>query len=249
MPKDPGCAILSRDMDLHGKVALVTGGTRGIGRAIVEALAAEGAVVILTGTREDSAVRAAQDISSTTGGEVHGRGLDVRNASQVTDLFAAIEREHGALHILVNNAGVGIFAPLADLSDDAWASVLGTNLTGVFRCCRAALPLMKRVGGGTIVNISSLAGKNPFRTGAAYNASKAGLNSFAEAMMLDHRNDNIRVSNILPGSVDTDFGGHGTGASWKIAPEDVAAVVLAVLKMPDRTMVSHVEMRPSRPPR
>ena len=136
----------------------------------------------------------------------------------------------------MNNAGLGIFRPTAELTVEDWQTVVDTNLNGVFYCCREALPLMRKAGGGWIVNISSLAGKNPFAGGAAYNASKFALNGFSEAMMLDHRNENIRVSYIMPGSVDTEFGRNPAGASWKIAPEDVAEIVMSILRMPERTL-------------
>jgi NADP-dependent 3-hydroxy acid dehydrogenase YdfG len=138
---------------------------------------------------------------------------------------------------------------VAELSFEDWHTVVDTNLSGVFYCCHAALPLMRRVGGGFVINISSLAGRNPFAGGAAYNASKFGLNGFSEAMMLDHRNDNIRVSYIMPGSVATEFGSGASRADWKIAPEDIADIVMAVLRMPERTLISRVEVRPSRPPK
>jgi NADP-dependent 3-hydroxy acid dehydrogenase YdfG len=153
------------------------------------------------------------------------------------------------MDILVNNAGIGIFRSVSDLSIEDWKNTLETNLSGVFYCCREAVPRLRHRGGGAIVNISSLAGKNPFAGGGAYNASKFGLNGFSEALMLDHRYDRIRVTYVMPGSIDTDFSPRSQRASWKIAPEDVADVVLMTLKMPERTTVSRIEMRPSMPPR
>ena len=151
--------------------------------------------------------------------------------------------------MLVNNAGVGRFANVADMSAGDWQNVIDTNLSGVFYCCAAALPHLKRRGGGWIINISSLAGKNPFAGGAAYCASKAGLNAFSEALMQEVRYDNIRVSYIMPGSVATGFGGPGGngGADWKIAPEDVADLVLDLVTFPSRSLPSRIELRPSRP--
>ncbi len=128
-----------------------------------------------------------------------------------------IDETFGGLDILVNNAGLGIFAPVAELTFDAWRETLETNLSGVFYCCKEAIPRLRRRGGGSVINISSLAGKNPFAGGAAYNASKFGLNGFSEAMMLDHRYDRIRVSYVMPGSVDTDFSPRSSRAEWKIA--------------------------------
>ena len=130
-----------------------------------------------------------------------------------------------------------------------WQRVIDTNLSGVFYCCAAAIPHLKRRGGGWIINISSLAGKNPFAGGAAYCASKAGLNAFSEALMQEVRYDNIRVSSILPGSVATGFGGPGGSgaADWKIAPEDVADLVIELVTFPSRSLPSRIELRPSRP--
>jgi len=146
----------------------------------------------------------------------------------------------------VNNAGVGVFASVEQLSPAEWHRMIDLNLSGVYYCCHEAIPRMKAAGGGYIINISSLAGKNPFAGGAGYNASKFGLNGFTEAMMLDHRKDDIRVSYIMPGSVDTRFS-DGPPASWKIAPEDIAEVVVMLAAMPQRTLVSRVEIRPLKP--
>jgi NADP-dependent 3-hydroxy acid dehydrogenase YdfG len=149
----------------------------------------------------------------------------------------------------VNNAGIGVFKNAADMSTAEWQSTIDTNLTGVFYYCRAAIPHLRRRGGGWIVNISSLAGKNPFIGGAAYCASKAGLNAFSEALMQEVRYDNIRVTYVMPGSVATGFSGRGEhgNAGWKIQPEDVGQVVLDLLAMPPRSLPSRVELRPSKP--
>ena len=153
------------------------------------------------------------------------------------------------MDILINNAGIGIFKPTSELTIEDWRKTLDVNLSGTFYCSREALTRMCGNGGGYIVNLSSLAGKNPFAGGAAYNASKFGMNGFSEAMMLDHRQEDIRVTYIMPGSVDTDFSPRSAGksANWKIAPRDVADMVLAILKMPARTLVSRVEIRPAKP--
>lgn len=234
--------------DFRHKRAVVTGGTRGIGYAIVEALSARGASVAFCGTREEHVVEASRKLG-TSGSHVVGKAADVSRSEEVAEFFAFVDRELGGVDILVNNAGVGNFKPTAELTNDEWRRTLAVNLDGVFYCCKEALTRMRKQGGGFIVNISSLAGKNPFAGGAAYNASKFGLNGFSEAMMLDHRKDNIRVSYIMPGSVDTDFSSRSERASWKIAPEDVAEVVMNVLAMPVRTLVSRVELRPSNPPK
>jgi 3-oxoacyl-[acyl-carrier protein] reductase len=231
---------------LDGRVALVTGGNRGIGRGIVEALAREGATVALTARSREAAERAAGEVGSGA----LGFPCDVRNFEQVRWLFQQLEHATGGLDVLVNNAGIGIFGPVAEMDPDDWRAVLETNLNGVFYCCREAIPQMKRRGGGYIFNISSLAGKNPIVNGAAYNASKFGLNGFSEALMMEVRYDGIRVSYLMPGSVATEFG-HGAAAKegWALTPADVADVVLDLLRAPKRALYSRVEMRPSQPPR
>ena len=137
------------------------------------------------------------------------------------------------------------------MTPEQWAEVIDTNLTGVFNACHAAIPHLRRRGGGFIINISSLAGKNAFPTGAAYCASKAGLNAFSEALMQEVRYDNIRVSYVMPGSVATEFmgGDEAKGADWKVAPEEVAEVVVNLLRHPARSLPSRVELRPTKPPR
>ncbi|MGC8792599.1 MAG: SDR family oxidoreductase [Bryobacteraceae bacterium] len=231
---------------LEGKVAVVTGGTRGIGRAIAEALLREGAAVAICGRTEEGVRRAVEAMAPL--GRICGRAADVGRWEDVENLFVFVERELGGVDILVNNAGVGVFAPAAELSLDDWRRTMETNLTGAFHATRAAIPIMKRRGGGFVINIGSLAGKSPFAGGAAYNASKFGLNGFSEAVMLDYRYENIRVATIMPGSVATEFGQSGP-EDWKIAPEDIAQIVLFMLRMPARTLVSRVEVRPSKPRR
>ncbi|MCC7154869.1 MAG: SDR family oxidoreductase [Bryobacterales bacterium] len=224
------------DLKLQDKVALVTGGTKGIGRAIAERLIRAGATVVVC-ARTPAAIPGAETIEA-----------DVADESQVKTMFATILREHGGMDILVNNAGVGLFSKLSELTPAAWHKVIDTNLSGVYYCCHHGLPLIHARGGGFIVNISSLAARNPFAGGAAYNASKFGLNGMTEAMMLDHRYENVRVCTIMPGSVSTEFGRAGK-ADWKIQPEDVAEAVAMVLAMPERTLISRVEIRPSKPPK
>jgi NAD(P)-dependent dehydrogenase (short-subunit alcohol dehydrogenase family) len=233
---------------LAGQKAVVTGGTRGIGFAIAKALAGAGASVAICGRSQNSLDQAVRQLTNReTPSKVVGKIADVRSSTEVAALFALVDQELGGVDILVNNAGVGIFKSTADLSIAEWQAVVETNLTGAFYCCREALGRMKNRGGGFIINISSLAGKNPFAGGAAYNASKFGLNGFSEAMMLDHRYDNVRVAHIMPGSVDTEFSPGQSKADWKISPEDIAEIALMVLRMPERTLVSRVEVRPSRP--
>jgi 3-oxoacyl-[acyl-carrier protein] reductase len=233
---------------LEGKTAIVTGGTRGIGRAVVEALLAEGAQVAFCGRTRAAVEKALAELGADR--KAFGAEADVKDARSVERFVAQVEAEFGGVDILVNNAGVGVFRPVAELSPEDWEMVIGTNLTGVFHFCRTCLPSFRRRGGGQVINISSLAGRNPFAGGSAYNASKFGLNGFTEAMMLDHRQENVRVSLIAPGSVDTEFSPRTAGSGdWKIAAADVAEVVLAILTMPARTLVSLVEMRPAKPRR
>lgn len=236
------------DKFLTGKFAIVTGATRGIGRAIAETLAASGAAVAICSRKQEEAESAAKEIAAGTGAKVVGAAADVSNEKDVQRLFEFVDRELGGLDILVNNAGIGAWAPVAELTIDDWRRVMGTNLDGVFYCCHEALPRFRHRGSGFVINISSLAGKNPMAGGSAYNASKFGLNGFSEAMMMDHRYDNVKVCYIMPGSVSTDFNIRRAGVSdWKIAPEDIAEIVLTVLRMPERTLISRVEVRPSKP--
>lgn len=237
------------DAGVAGRVAVVTGGTRGIGRAIVERLLGEGARVAFCGVDAGRVEEAARELAGR--GEVFGAVADVSQLEQVRRFMGAVAERFGSVHILVNNAGAGIYRSVAELTPEEWERMLGLNLSGVYYCCHEILPIFrKNAAGGDVINISSLAGANAFAGGAGYNASKFGLNGFSEAMMLDHRGEGVRVSTIMPGSVDTDFGGapgSRHGGEWKIAPEDVAEMVVTLLRMPRRTTVSRVEMRPSVP--
>lgn len=229
---------------LDGKVAVVTGGNRGIGRGVVAALAREGATVALTARAADAAERAAREV----GGGTLGYACDVRDYDQVRALFRNVAAKAGGVDVLVNNAGIGLFKPVGDIGPDEWRAVIETNLNGPFYCTREAIPLMRARGGGYIFNISSLAGKNAFENGTAYNASKFGLNGFSEALMMDVRYDGIRVSYLMPGSVATEFGRGSTAKQgWALQPEDVGEMVVDLLRTHPRAMHSRVEMRPSRP--
>jgi 3-oxoacyl-[acyl-carrier protein] reductase len=234
---------------LSERICLVTGGTRGIGRAIAKMLLLEGAAVAICGQRQETVDRAVAELAAETAGKVRGKAADVRNYEQVGELFRFVDAELGGLDVLVNNAGIGVFRHVRELSLDEWKQTMETNLYGAFYCSREALFRLGTKNGGYIVNISSMAGANAFAGGAAYNASKFGLTGFTEAMMQDVRNENVRVSYIMPGSVATGFSGHFGGAEWKIWPQDVAEIVLMLLQLPERTLVSRVEVRPAKPKR
>jgi NAD(P)-dependent dehydrogenase (short-subunit alcohol dehydrogenase family) len=239
-----------RTQNLQGKVAVVTGATRGIGREIARALVVDGADVVICGRDGGRAGEVAVEISRTGPGRCAGIACDVRRYVEVEALMRHAAKTFGGLDILVNNAGVSGRGAVADLPLEKWHEVIDTNLTGVFYCCRAAIPWMRRRGGGYIFNISSLAGVNPIPNLSAYNASKFGLNGFSEAFMQEIRYDGIRVSTILPGSVDTEFGGRTPGQeSWRLAPSDIAELVLHLLAHDPRSMPSRVEIRPSHPPK
>ena len=243
-----------RDAQLQGKVAVVTGASQGIGQAITSSLTSEGVDVVMCSRSVDGHSEAVERVanapqSGRRQGRVEVYTADVRDPSQMDSLMARAVDTFGRLDILINNAGVGRFQPLAELSVEDWRTVLETNLSGVFFACHAAIPLLRRGGGGWIINVSSLAGNHPFPGGAAYCASKAGLDALSEVLMQELRDDDIRVSCVAPGSVDTRFGGthNGSSATWKLDRDDVAQVVLDLLCHHPRSLPSRVEIRPSRP--
>jgi NAD(P)-dependent dehydrogenase (short-subunit alcohol dehydrogenase family) len=239
------------DVTLTGKVAVVTGGSRGIGLAIARALVVRGVKVAITATSETT-LRAAVDELAGAGdrGAVLPIRADVRQPVEMEDAIGHAAAQFGGLDVLVNNAGVGLFRPVADMSLDEWRTIVETNLSGVFYSCRAAIPRLRARGGGWIVNISSLAGRHPFPEAAAYCASKAALNAFSEALMQEVRYDGIRVGYVMPGSVRTDFGARRPGSDdWRLSPDDVAQVVVDLISHPSRSLPSAVEIRPSQPPR
>jgi len=236
---------------LGGKVALVTGGSRGIGLAIARALVAEGVKVSVTGLSDAHLSDARSKIESAGPSAVETLRADVRRYDDIERAIGATVGRFGGLDILINNAGVAIFADVADMTPAQWSDIIDTNLTGMFNACHAAIPHLRRRGGGSIINISSLSGTNPFVKGAAYCASKAGVNAFSESMMQELRYDNIRVSYVAPGSVATGFaqGDASKGQDWKVSPDEVAEVVLNLLRHPARSLPSRVELRPTRPPK
>lgn len=244
--------VMSNNLQLAGKVALVTGGTRGIGLAIAEALLARGASATVSGRTGEHLDAARRHLAAVSGdgARLEAAAADVRDEAEVRGLVDRAVSRFGGLDVLVNNAGIGVFQEIASLAPDDWRRVIDTNLTGVFYACHAAIPHLRARGGGWIFNVSSLAGKNAFKGGGAYCASKAALNAFSEVLMQEVRYDDIRVSYVMPGSVDTAFGGPtGKRADWKVGAEDVAQVIVDLLGHPARTLASRIEIRPSKPPR
>ena len=237
-------------MELKDKIAVVTGGTKGIGRAVAESLLEAGARVFICARDKSVLKRSLEQLSAL--GKVDGEICDVRSETQVKMMLDEAVRVFGGVDILVNNAGVGVFGKTVDeVTPDEFRWVLETNLFGVFYACHHAIPLMRERGGGYIINISSLAGQNAHPKMAAYNASKFGLNGLTEAMMQEVRADNIKVSLICPGSVNTEFGGGEVSAenAWQLQPADIARVVLDLLAHDARSLPSKIEIRPSRPPK
>jgi NAD(P)-dependent dehydrogenase (short-subunit alcohol dehydrogenase family) len=231
-----------------GKVAIVTGGSRGIGFAIASALVSQGAHVTITGVDESRLSEAGRRLQAAGPGSIEALRADVRRYDEVERMIAATVARFGGLDFLINNAGVGHFAEVAEMTPENWSRVIDTNLTGVFYACHAAIPRLRQRGGGFIINISSLAGKNAFAGGGAYCASKSALNAFSEALMQEVRYDDIRVSYVMPGSVATGFSGDETrGADWKTSAAEVAEVVLNLLRHDPRSLPSRVELRPSKP--
>ena len=237
-----------------GKAAVVTGGSRGIGRAVAERLVALGADVLISGRSGEALEEAAAGLAGVAAADGSGRieteRADVRRPAEAARLIDAAVARFGGLDILINNAGVGHFEAVADQSVEDWLQIIETNLNGVFYGCRAAIPAMRRRGGGWIINISSLAGTYPFANAAAYCASKAGLDAFTEALMQELRFDDIRVSAVAPGSVGTAFAGSDdrhAAAPWKLTAGDVAQVVIDLLSHEARSLPSRVELRPAKP--
>lgn len=232
---------------------LITGGTRGIGFALAKHLLTGGHHVAVTGTTADGVVRAETTLGVEVGDTTRVMGIicDVRDAGQASRAVEAAAQRFGGLDALVNNAGVGTGTLVAELPEEEWRRILDTNLTGAFHCCRAAIPHLRERGGGWIINVSSLSSTRPFAGGAAYCASKAGLNAFTEALMEEVRDEGIRVTLVLPGSVATGFSGRaaGPGGDWRLHAEDVARAIADLFGHPARSLPSRLEIRPARPKR
>jgi 3-oxoacyl-[acyl-carrier protein] reductase len=238
-------------MELTGKTAVVTGGSKGIGRAIAKSLILANVNVVISSRNQAEIETAVLELNKENRGRATGAVCDVRDYEQVRSLFQHSKATFNSVDILINNAGIGIFESVEEMTPEDFRAVIETNLLGVYYCCHEAIPLMKQQAGGYIINISSLAGANPHPRMAAYNASKFGLNGFSEALMQEVRHDNIKVSYIMPGSVNTEFGGDEPGdeKSWQLQSGDIAQVVMNLLTYPARSLPSRVEIRPTKPPR
>jgi len=237
--------------DLNSKVALVTGSTKGIGLAIAEHLAEAGASVVVSSRTSSDVEETVDRLAQGAKGKIIGIPCDVRDPEACRRLVDGAVERLGRLDILVNNAGIGIMKPVTEMSVEEWRLQIDTNLGGVFYCSKAAVPHLSRTGDGWIVNIGSLASRNSFAGGAGYNASKFGLLGMTEAIMLDVRHDDVRVSIVMPGSVNTHFAGREPKAKrdWRLQAEDCARAVMQLLAYPKEAHVSRVEMRPSQPPK
>lgn len=237
-------------VSISGSVAVVTGGGRGIGHAIANKLASMDATVILTSRDEAFVQQIAGDLTSR-GQRAEGVACDVTDLASVEALGEHLRKNYGRVDILVNNAGIG--GPtglLHELPPTDWEAIFNTNLRGVYYMMRAVVPLMIAAGAGHIINISSLAGKNPLPRGAAYSASKWGLNGLTYGVAEELRSQNIRVSVICPGSVDTDFGPrrHGKDTQKMLKPDDVAHAVAMLVTQEPQSFISEVLMRPTQKP-
>ncbi|KPJ83223.1 MAG: hypothetical protein AMS19_05090 [Gemmatimonas sp. SG8_23] len=233
--------------NLTGKVAIVTGATKGIGLAIAERMVNEGMSVVVSARTESDVTTVVERL----GAHAMGVPCDVSDPDACQALVDATIDRFGRLDVLVNNAGLGVFKPISELSVEEWRLQIDVNLGGVFYCSKAALPHLSASGDGFIVNIGSLASRNSFATGTGYNASKFGLLGLSEAMMLDVRYDDVRVSIVMPGSVNTPFNNNQMASErgWKLEADDCALAVMQLLEYPKEAHVSRVEMRPSQPQR
>jgi NAD(P)-dependent dehydrogenase (short-subunit alcohol dehydrogenase family) len=232
----------------HIKTALITGGSKGIGYGIAEVLIKEGIQVVITSRSSVAAELAAAKLNEIKPGHALGLAADVRDLASQQRAVDTVLKQFGRLDYVIANAGVGHFAPIQELTPEQWQETIDINLTGVFNTAKATLTALKETE-GYFITIASLAGTNFFEKGAAYNASKFGLVGFTQAIMLDLRNEGIKVSTIMPGSVATYFNDHQPSEkdAWKIQPEDIGQIVYDLLKMNPRTLPSKIEVRPTRP--
>lgn len=234
---------------ITGKTALITGGSKGIGLGIAEALIKQGLNVAITSRSQEAADEAADQLNKLGPGKAIGIAADVRELAAQEVAVQRVLQEWGQLDIAIANAGLGHFASIEEMSTAHWNEVIDTNLTGVFYTTKACVPALKQ-SSGYLITIASLAGTNFFAGGSAYNASKFGLVGFTQAIMLDLRKHGIKVTTIMPGSVATYFNDHtpNEADAWKIQPEDMGQMVVDLLRMHPRTLPSKVEVRPTIPP-
>jgi 3-oxoacyl-[acyl-carrier protein] reductase len=242
-------SILDTGQPLNGQVAVVTGAGRGIGAAIARRLAELGGTVILCG-RTRSALETTSKTIAGSGGKNEVLPCDVADLRSVETATHEIETKFGRIDILVNNAGIGGFGgPLHQLAPESWDATLNTNLRGVYHTIRCVAPLMIRARSGHIINISSLAGKNALPNGAAYAASKWGLNGLSYSVAEELRGYGIRVSVVCPGSVNTELGPHaGKDPAKMLQPDDVAHAVAMLVTQAPQSFVSEILLRPTQKP-
>lgn len=239
---------LAGSVPLERAIALVTGDSRGIGRAIALRLARMGASVAICSRHPEALLKTEADLKKI-GSQVHSQVADVSNASDVAALVDKAQSALGAISILVNNAGIGLFGPAHEKTEVDWDRVLDTNLKSVFLVSRAVIPTMIRSGSGDIINISSLAGRNAFAGGGIYCASKWGLQGLSACMAEDLRDHGIRVSVVSPGSVATEFSTRGSkDPSKALSPEDVAHAVAMIVTQGSQSFLSEIQLRPLRKP-
>jgi len=233
---------------LKNKVAIITGGSKGIGYGIAEACLAAGMNVAITSRSQEAADKAAQSLSSDSD-RIIGIASDVRNFEDEKRVVQTTLDKWGKVDAMIANAGVGHFAPIQEMSHEQWNDVIDINLTGVFNSTKASLDALK-ASKGYLITIASLAGTNFFARGAAYNASKFGLVGFTQAVMLDVRQEGVKVTTIMPGSVASHFNNHqpSDADAWKIQPEDIGKLCVDLLTMPARSLPSKIEIRPTTPP-
>jgi 3-oxoacyl-[acyl-carrier protein] reductase len=233
---------------ISDKVVLITGGSKGIGYGIAQELLKAGYTVLITGRDPSSLTKAISELNILHPGRIYGFENDVRDFESLSHLAETIKGQFGRLDVLIANAGIGHFADISEMSAAQWKETIDTNLSGVFYSLKAFLNLLKE-SKGYFITIASLAGANFFEKGSAYNASKFGLVGFTQAVMLDLRRHGIKTTTLMPGSVTSYFNGHTPGPEddWKIQPEDIGQIVKDLLSLPERTLPSKIEIRPSFP--
>lgn len=231
---------------LKDKVAYITGGSKGIGYGVAKSLLDLGMKVAISSRHLEEAQKAAKSLTNDDS-RILALQSDVSVMENEKSAVQKIIEKFGQLDVLVANAGVGHFAPIDTMSEEIWRNTIDTNLTGVFNSVRSSVDELKK-SKGYIITIASLAGTNFFENGSAYNASKFGLVGFSQAIMLDLRKYDVKVTTIMPGSVATHFNDHtpSEADSWKIQPEDIGQMVADLLQMPQRTLPSKIEVRPSK---